>query len=123
MSAGVTERIDHALADARHHTYVKVFTYLIRWLLRINGASWSGKRPHLSGTGANPAHQQRTTTMKQRTLNRRAQNPNIRSIHVVADTATEEGLMPYEAAAKAIFVKANGLSAYFEATGLAGCAD
>ena len=32
-----------------------------------------------------------------------------------------EGLMPYEAAAKAIFVKANGLSAYYKATGIVGC--
>jgi hypothetical protein len=31
-----------------------------------------------------------------------------------------EKLMPYEAAAKAIFVKANGLAAYYETTGIAG---
>lgn len=34
-----------------------------------------------------------------------------------------EDLMPYEAAAKAIFVKANGLSAYYKATGTVGCAE
>jgi hypothetical protein len=61
--------------------------------------------------------------MKQRTPTRKTRSPIIHSIHVVGDTATVEGLMPYEAAAKAIFVKANGLSAYFEATGLAGCSD
>jgi hypothetical protein len=31
-----------------------------------------------------------------------------------------ENLMPYEAAAKAIFVKANGLPAYYKATGTIG---
>ena len=37
--------------------------------------------------------------------------------------AIAENLMPYEAVAKAIFVKANGLPAYYRATGLAGHAD
>lgn len=37
--------------------------------------------------------------------------------------ATAENLMPYEAVAKAIFVKANGLPAYYRATGLAEHAD
>jgi len=35
----------------------------------------------------------------------------------------KESLMPYEAVAKAIFVKANGLSAYYRATGIARCAE
>lgn len=30
-----------------------------------------------------------------------------------------QGLMPYEAAAKAIYVKANGLAAYYRTTGIA----
>lgn len=33
--------------------------------------------------------------------------------------AVPENLMPYEAVAKAIFVRANGLPAYYKATGLA----
>jgi hypothetical protein len=33
--------------------------------------------------------------------------------------AFSQGLMPYEAAAKAIFVKANGLAAYYQTTGIA----
>lgn len=44
----------------------------------------------------------------------------------VADTAVRscalalpEPLMPYEAAAKAIFIRANGESAYYKATGIA----
>lgn len=35
----------------------------------------------------------------------------------------EKKLTPYEAAAKAIFVKANGLAAYYKTTGLVGYAD
>ena len=33
------------------------------------------------------------------------------------------GLMPYEAAAKAIFVRANGEAAYYKATGIAPAAN
>jgi hypothetical protein len=34
-----------------------------------------------------------------------------------------ETLMPYEAAAKAIFIRANGAAAYYEATGLSPAAN
>jgi hypothetical protein len=38
-------------------------------------------------------------------------------------TPGRETLMPYEAAAKAIFIRANGAAAYYEATGLAPAAN
>jgi hypothetical protein len=57
--------------------------------------------------------------MEKRTPVEKALNRTRGSFHVVADTATEAGLMPYEAVAKAIFVKANGLDAYCKTTGIA----
>lgn len=40
------------------------------------------------------------------------------SVHADSPGAFEEDVMPFETAAKAIFVKANGLSAYWKTTGL-----
>ena len=59
----------------------------------------------------------------------------FRTIRIVASTSkpfsarrlnaapTAETLMPYEAAAKAIFIRANGTSAYYAATGLSPAAN
>lgn len=40
------------------------------------------------------------------------------SVRVEPTNGTDRNLMPLEAAAKAIFVKANGLAAYWKVTGL-----
>ncbi len=40
------------------------------------------------------------------------------AVHADSPSGLEDGLMPLEAAAKTILVKANGLPAYWKATGL-----
>jgi hypothetical protein len=111
---------------------VKALIYIDGWLSQFDGVWFPYESNYCARTNASKAQLKRTITMKMRPYTMKALSPTpaqtptpiaandaARSVMELRPVAATRYLMPYEAAAKAIFVKANGLTAYHKATGTA----
>jgi hypothetical protein len=111
---------------------VKALIYIDGWLSRFDSVWCPYESNYCARTNAGKAQLKRTMTMKMRPHTMKAlsatpartptpiaANVAARSVMELRPVPATQFLMPYEAAAKAIFVKANGLTAYHKATGTA----